>query len=595
MATINTAKLKRTYEISLWTLQDSFIAVLGDSSSQYKGYITDPTMQLSNDGTLELDFTLPMYIDNGITRVKSNIWAQMTDAVTIAGMRKIKVIFNKGTSNQAIYELIITKVTDTHEQDKPACSIHCEGLAFHELGKIGYKISLSLDNYYADEEEEWDRIAESTDNINTQITSTVQPTIDYWAKKIGLVPYSEAGTTIDSTIWYYRVTMDGSGFSSGYARSSSKVYEEAYVATYDDSTLEPTGYASYKEKLRFVEASESNIYNLNQEIAKTFGVYCKYDYEHDDNFHITARIVTFYNNFIDEKNRLEFTYPYTTKSITRENDCTDLITKMYVNTIESDQSSTGLVTIMDNPVNPTGEDYLLNFDYLYAIGTISDEQYAYISEFSKKVRSLNKTILAWQDYQIKRETVEVTYSAQLAVLENSITEDTEQISTYTDLKNAITTNGIISRTDGLGQELFTVSGTITFPTEYKGVVASSIKLWTDDTKSTRITLSDKTIILDSTNKKYAQGISGLGEYNSVYAEYKFHPELYYQEVINTFVTRLANDNKKYNALYKKIQTLDTQEENAEAKIATAQTSKEELLKKFERTMGPALREGNWTP
>ena len=88
---VMTPDLQRTYEISLWTLQDSFIAVLGDSTSQTRGYIESPSMQLSNDGTQELDFSLPMYIDDGITRRKSNIWEQMTDAVTIAGMRKIKV------------------------------------------------------------------------------------------------------------------------------------------------------------------------------------------------------------------------------------------------------------------------------------------------------------------------------------------------------------------------------------------------------------------------------------------------------------------------------------------------------------------------
>jgi len=46
---------------------------------------------------------------------------------------------------------------------------------------------------------------------------------------------------------------------------------------------------------------------------------------------------------------------------------------MYVNAIENAESETGVVTIMDNPINPTKEDYLLNFDYLYAINTISDE------------------------------------------------------------------------------------------------------------------------------------------------------------------------------------------------------------------------------
>jgi len=42
---------RSTYEISLWTLKDSFIAVLGDSSSQTQGYIEDPIVKLSNDGT----------------------------------------------------------------------------------------------------------------------------------------------------------------------------------------------------------------------------------------------------------------------------------------------------------------------------------------------------------------------------------------------------------------------------------------------------------------------------------------------------------------------------------------------------------------
>jgi len=32
----------------------------------------------------------------------------MTDAITIAGMRKIKVIFNRGEPEEAIYEFIIT-------------------------------------------------------------------------------------------------------------------------------------------------------------------------------------------------------------------------------------------------------------------------------------------------------------------------------------------------------------------------------------------------------------------------------------------------------------------------------------------------------
>jgi len=33
----------------------------------------------------------------------------------MVGMRKIKVIFNKGTTDEAVFEFLITRVTETHE------------------------------------------------------------------------------------------------------------------------------------------------------------------------------------------------------------------------------------------------------------------------------------------------------------------------------------------------------------------------------------------------------------------------------------------------------------------------------------------------
>jgi len=43
-------------------------------------------------------------------------------------------------------------VDEKHNDDNSLyCSIECEGLAFHELGKIGYKISLSDQDFYNDD------------------------------------------------------------------------------------------------------------------------------------------------------------------------------------------------------------------------------------------------------------------------------------------------------------------------------------------------------------------------------------------------------------------------------------------------------------
>ena len=579
---------RRTYEISLWTLQDSFIAVLGDSSSQTQGYIEDPIVKLSNDGTQELDFSLPMYIDNGITRTKSIIWDQMTDAITIAGMRKIKVIFNRGEPEEAIYEFIITQVTDTHEQNMPRCEVHCEGLAFHELGKIGYKYSLSIDDYYADEEAIWEKFASGT--VEEQLARGHSPNIDYWCEKIGLKKYSSTETPL-SSVWYYRVNMDWSGFFQSASRKANKVYEEAYIATYDED-LNPTEYVNFQEKYRFVTASGSNIYNLTQEIAKTFGVYCKYEYKHDTNYHITQRIVTFYNNFIDETNRLEFTYPYTTAHVIRENDSTDLITKMYVNAIENAESETGVVTIMDNPINPTKEDYLLNFDYLYAINTISDEQYKYIKTFSQQVKALNEQILKYQTSLIKKDTIETTYSAQLTVFQNALEEDNKQIETYNQYINGLTGNtGKITRSGNTRLELNVSSRKITF-TE-AGILPNTIKLYENFTTSTTIK-ADK---ININSSGYATSATLPSSFTGarVVVGYSYVPNLYYTNVLNLYTKRKAKDNAKVQQLQNRITALNDDQETISVNLEDVLEQKADLLKEFERVMGPALREGNWTP
>ena len=46
-----------------------------------------------------------------------------------------------------VFEFLITNVEESHEKDVASCNVKCEGAAFHELGKIGYKISLSQENF----------------------------------------------------------------------------------------------------------------------------------------------------------------------------------------------------------------------------------------------------------------------------------------------------------------------------------------------------------------------------------------------------------------------------------------------------------------
>jgi len=66
-------------------------------------------------------------------------------------------------------------------------------------------------------------------------------------------------------------------------------------------------------------------------------------------------------------------YPNSASKITREMDSTDISTKMFVRSVDAPDLYTGTINIMDSEANKTKEDYVMNFDYLHDIGTISEE------------------------------------------------------------------------------------------------------------------------------------------------------------------------------------------------------------------------------
>ena len=99
----------RPYEISLWTLQDGFISVLKPIGVYNRGQIETPKCQIKNDGTQELNFSIPMYYrDNGVL-VENPIWYNVINGALIVNLRKLKLIFNKGDEGkEEIFEFVIT-------------------------------------------------------------------------------------------------------------------------------------------------------------------------------------------------------------------------------------------------------------------------------------------------------------------------------------------------------------------------------------------------------------------------------------------------------------------------------------------------------
>ena len=146
MADFNTTV--RSYEISVWTLQDECLTVLKPSELEFKGEVQNAVATFVDDGTEELTFSVPMYYYNDYgKKVLNPAWSYILNGHFTANMHKVKLILNKATEDEIVYEMLIVNVAQSHEKDQVKYDIKCEGLAFHELGKIGYKISLSSEEF----------------------------------------------------------------------------------------------------------------------------------------------------------------------------------------------------------------------------------------------------------------------------------------------------------------------------------------------------------------------------------------------------------------------------------------------------------------
>ena len=575
----------RSYEVSLWTLQDEFLTVLKWSDVEQKGRIQNPEMTLNVDGTQNFTFEIPMYInsymltdnfsdepitsDINLRRENPNWYNRETlrahesgknlGGNLITSMRKIKVIFNKQTKDEQVFEFLIIKVTETHTNDQLTCKVECEGLAFHELGKIGYRITLNTDTFLEDYKK-W------FDEISTKTTSEAPiQSLNYWCNKAGLIAWG-SDEIVNPSTWYYQIQAGWGSFQDGNSRDVQKIYEEEYTTDWDND-LTPIKTQPYREKARAIDVKESNLYNITQTIAETFGVYCRYEYGYDDNYHIISRKVIFYNNFFSSEDKyISFTYPNLTNSISRSMDSTDLTTKLYVSSIDDETLYSGSVSIMDSEANKTMEDYILNFDYLYDIGTITKDQYIEIKKFEKQIRSLNKQIIPLQQKIQAIDKQIIDKRAQQTILEESIKLDSEQIEQVHSLQEALANKGEISIRGASAESCVVMSNIETgkiyanLGNSRMGVLAGTVKIY----DSMPTIENGKEVGTEITEHPYYYEYDEYGfvvrvvftvpfnESKIIYASYQFSPNKYYTTIQKIWKKKLAKDQRKLLGVYKSL-------------------------------------------
>lgn len=136
----------------------------------------------------------------------------------------------------------------------------------------------------------------------------------------------------------------------------------------------------HPRRIRTLEQSKSNRFNLIQELSKVFECYPQFYIEFDTN----GRVLLDENGrmkkhvfFMTEKGAEQysgFRYEKNLSSISRTVDSNSLTTKMYVESIDSDLTDSGLCTIQTAEDNIGRNSYVLNFSYYTKKGLLNPIQ-----------------------------------------------------------------------------------------------------------------------------------------------------------------------------------------------------------------------------
>lgn len=145
----------------------------------------------------------------------------------------------------------------------------------------------------------------------------------------------------------------------------------------------------HPRKIRTLKGEKSNRFNLTQELGKVFEVYPYYWINHEENGKVRKLETemtdeygqTYYPLdkrifFVTEKgseNKLGFRYELNLSNITRTIKSDQIVTKLYVQDVDSDISRIGLCSIKTAEDNPSKDSFIIDFSYYIAKGVLDED------------------------------------------------------------------------------------------------------------------------------------------------------------------------------------------------------------------------------
>ena len=186
-----------------------------------------------------------------------------------------------------------------------------------------------------------------------------------------IIPLEEQGSsledrTIEKTYYYFTDdALDG-------ITNAEQLIPEATAKTLSYTTYKPV-YNEGAQKVRTVTAKESNYFNILQSIAETFEAWLTFDITRE-NGGITGKKIAF-KNYIGGDNYACFRYGTNLKDIQRTFESKNIVTKLIVKNNSNEHANGGFCTIQRASANPTGENYIYDFQYFFNQGLMDARQY----------------------------------------------------------------------------------------------------------------------------------------------------------------------------------------------------------------------------
>ena len=224
---------------------------------------------------------------------------------------------------------------------------------------------------------------------------------------IGNVPTA----TSNSTEYYYIKPSDGTAAED--VETYTSIDELADELAIDAQTIQPV-YNENSEKILSISASQSNCFNILQTIAETFECWVDLVVGHDDRGYITytdgkPNKYVYLREYAGKDNWAGFKYGINLDTIERTINSDEIVTKLIVDSSQSEYVDEGYVSITSAPSNQSGESYIVNFDYYYNQGLLDRETVeADRLDFIEKVAEKNLQI---QEKEKQRRDLEAAITS----------------------------------------------------------------------------------------------------------------------------------------------------------------------------------------